>query len=250
MFKVLKARLHQKNRTFPFPQKMPTMDPRYAGRPVVFPQKCKQACTKCYELCPTGAITPVNGKVTIDLGKCLFCRECEKICPEKAIQFTSNFVMGATCKEDLIVLDEQIKAIEPMKPELQKLFKQSLKLRQVSAGGCNACEADCNVLTTPTFDMARFGITFVASPRHADGLLITGPVTKNMKEAMLKAYKALPSPKLVIAVGTCAISGGLFAGNNEVCDGIGDLLPVDIYIPGCPPNPWTILNAIYKHMGN
>jgi len=136
-----------------------------------------------------------------------------------------------------------------MAVELRRLFGRSLKLRQVSAGGCNACEADTNVLATPNFDLARFGIQFVASPRHADGLLVTGPVSQNMKLALLKTYEALPSPSIVIATGACAISGGLFKGNSEVNDGIGDLIPVDLYIPGCPPNPWTILEGILRFMG-
>ncbi len=132
---------------------------------------------------------------------------------------------------------------------IRRLFGRSLKLRQVSAGGCNACEADTNVLGTVAWDLGRFGIQFVASPRHADGLLITGPVTENMRVALLKTYEAVPTPKLVIAVGACAISGGPYKGHEEVHDGARHLLPVDLHIPGCPPHPLTILDGLLRLVG-
>jgi Ni,Fe-hydrogenase III small subunit len=133
--------------------------------------------------------------------------------------------------------------------KIKSLFGRSLKLRQVSAGGCNACEADTNVLTTVVFDLSRFGIRFVASPRHADGLLITGPATENMALALQKTYDALAEPRLVIAVGACAISGGPFAGHAEVRNGATALLPVDLFIPGCPPHPITILDGLLRLLG-
>jgi Ni,Fe-hydrogenase III small subunit len=130
-----------------------------------------------------------------------------------------------------------------------KLFGRSLKLREVSAGGCNACEADTNVLSTVGFDLGRFGIQFVASPRHADGIYVTGPVTKNMRDALLKSWEAVPAPKIVIAAGACAIGGGPFRGSPEAHDGIDGILPVDLYIPGCPPHPLTILDGLLRLLG-
>jgi Ni,Fe-hydrogenase III small subunit len=130
-----------------------------------------------------------------------------------------------------------------------QLFGRSLKLRQVSAGGCNACEADVNVLGTVGWDLGRFGIQIVASPRHADGLLITGPVTRNMQLALKKTYDAVAAPKIVIAVGACAISGGPYIDHAQVNNGADAVVPVDLYIPGCPPHPLTILDGLLRLLG-
>lgn len=124
-----------------------------------------------------------------------------------------------------------------------------MRLRQVSAGGCNGCEVEVNALGNVVFDSSRFGIEFVASPRHADGILVTGPVTTNMNAALLMTYEAVAEPKLVIAAGACAISGGLYRGHAEICDGVEGLLPVDLYIPGCPPHPITILDGLLRLLG-
>jgi Ni,Fe-hydrogenase III small subunit len=132
---------------------------------------------------------------------------------------------------------------------LRKLFGRSLKLRQVSAGGCNACELDVNVLNTVGWDLSRFGIQFVASPRHADGLLITGAISENMRLALRKTYDAVPEPKIVIAVGACAISGGAYAGHPEVANGAEGILPIDLYVPGCPPHPLSILDGLLRLLG-
>ena len=152
--------------------------------------------------------------------------------------------------EDLILKEgDALLWAEALGKELKKLLGRSLKLRQVCAGGCGACEADVNVLGTVGLDLGRFGIKFVASPRHADGLLVTGPGTGNMKSALLTAYEAVADPKIVIAVGACAISGGPFIDHTEVNNGADSVLPVDLYIPGGPPHPLTILDGLLRLIG-
>ena len=145
----------------------------------------------------------------LDLGRCLFCTDCMTHCPQGAIQFTSEYRLATRRREDLIVRSKRpLVLAEPLEPKMRRLFGRSLKLRQVSAGGSGSCEADANVLGTVVFDMLRFGIQFVASPRHADGLLVTGPVSENMRRALEITYEAVPWPKMVIVVGVCSISGG------------------------------------------
>jgi Ni,Fe-hydrogenase III small subunit len=142
-----------------------------------------------------------------------------------------------------------MKLAEALNEEIKNILGRSLKLRQVCAGGCNACEADTNVLSTVVYDLGRFGVQFVASPRHADGLLITGPVTSNMKLALEKTYEAVPDPRIVIAVGACAISGGPYIDLPVVHNGADAVVPVDLYVPGCPPHPLTILDGLLRLLG-
>jgi Ni,Fe-hydrogenase III small subunit len=170
-------------------------------------------------------------------------------CPEGAIRYSQDYRLAARLREDLILEGQTLTLAEALEAKSRHLFGRSLKLRQISAGGCNACEADVNVLSTVVFDLGRFGIQFVASPRHADGIVVTGPVSENMRTAVLDTYAAVPAPKLVIAVGACAISGGPFMDNPEVHNGCGALLPVDLFIPGCPPHPMTILDGLLRLLG-
>jgi Ni,Fe-hydrogenase III small subunit len=200
--------------------------------------------------CPTQAITREPGRaVALDLGKCIFCAACVAACPPKAIVQTNDHRMAVRRREDLILGAsgaEEVRLAAALDEKLEKLFGRSLRLRQVSAGGCNACEADTNVLGTIGWDLGRFGIQFVASPRHADGLLVTGPVSRNMELALKKTYDAVPGPKIVIAVGACAIAGGPFIGHPQVLNGAGAIVPVDLFVPGCPPHPLTILDGLLR----
>lgn len=249
MIKVLIERIRQGYRTIDFPDSVPSFPEHYRGLPRVREQACAGGCSVCETICPTGAISAKKGKVNIDLGKCLFCPECEMACPEKKIVFTKEFRMATNKREDLIIGEKELKIASEINEQIVKIFGRSLKFRQVSAGGCNACEADINVLNTVGFDLGRFGIQVVASPRHADGLIVTGPVTENMKLALEKTYRAVPEPKIVVAVGACAISGGPFIDHEEVHNGVQNIIPVDLFIPGCPPHPLTILDGILRIVG-
>lgn len=249
MLSAFLERLRQKHRTASYPADLPKMPDRYRGLPVVEAGKCESGCGTCVERCPTDAIVKRDGKPVVDMGSCLFCGECESACPNGAIRHTSEFRTAARTREELLRSDETHRMARQLDARMRTLFGRSLRLRQVSAGGCNACEADVNVLTTVVFDLSRFGINFVASPRHSDGMLITGPVTKHMREPLLRTWEAIPAPKLVIACGACAISGGPFRDHDEQCDGADSVVPVDLYIPGCPPNPWTILDGMLRLLG-
>ena len=227
----------------------PPMPDRFRGRPTIDASKCPEGCRACADACPTDAIRMAH-KPTIDLGRCIFCTDCVQACPQDAIAYTTDYRLAVRQREDLVIAENQtLQLAQALDAKLLKLFGRSLKLRQVSAGGCNACEADVNVLTTVGWDLGRFGIQFVASPRHSDGLLITGPVTRNMELALRKTYDAVPQPKIVIASGGCAIAGGPYTGHNEVLGGADAVLPVDLYIPGCPPHPLTILDGLLRLLG-
>ncbi len=249
MIKAIYSRLKQGYKTIPFPAKDVHLPERFLGQARIHSKNCREDCLKCKEACPIGAID-INGKdLSLDLGKCIFCGDCQRLCPGKAITFNRDYRLAAQERKDLIARDVLPRVNVEKRKNKKHIFGRSLKLRQVSAGGCNGCELDINVLNTVTYDLGRFGVQFVASPRHADGIVVTGPVTENILLAVEKTYKAIPDPKLVIAVGACAISGGPYAGHKEAHDGIDSIFPVDIYIPGCPPHPLTILDGLISIMG-
>ena len=244
MLKVIKNRFEQGCKTSSYPKEPITLYSRYRGLPIVNKDCPKIVALQCAQICPQEAID--QERMLVDLGRCTFCGQCETVEHGAFVRFSQDFELGAANRQDLITDGHLPDLAAHAKSHFKRLFGRSLQLRQVSAAGCNACEADTNVLNTPFFDLSRFGIDFVASPRHADGLHVTGPVSKNMKTALLTTYEAVPSPKVVIASGSCSISGGPFYGSSEIVGDLSSILPVDLYIPGCPPHPLTTLHALLK----
>jgi Ni,Fe-hydrogenase III small subunit/NAD-dependent dihydropyrimidine dehydrogenase PreA subunit len=250
VIRILKARVLQGHQTTGYPSVLPRLPDRFRGKLEVDPARCPDGCKACVEVCPTGAISGAGqNDLKVDLGKCIFCTACVETCPAGAITYTNEFRMSARRREDLQLRGREQVLAEALDRKMRRLFGRSLKLRQVSAGGCNGCEVEVNALSNVVFDLGRFGIQFVASPRHADGLLITGPVTQNMKLALQKTYDAVPAPKIVIAAGACAIAGGPFIDMPNVNNGADSTVPVDLYIPGCPPHPLTLLDGMLRLLG-
>jgi Ni,Fe-hydrogenase III small subunit/NAD-dependent dihydropyrimidine dehydrogenase PreA subunit len=247
-------RLRQGCQTMAYPDgPAPALPDRHGGALRVDASQCTAGCQACVEVCPTRAITRPSGvPVSLDLGRCIFCAACLETCPTGAITQTGDYRLAARRREDLVLGgsgQEELRLAAALDEKLRQLFGRSLRLRVVSAGGCGGCEADTNVLGTIGWDIGRFGIQFVASPRHADGLLVTGCVSRNMELALKKAWDAVPEPKIVIAVGACAIAGGPFVDHPQILNGAASVVPVDLYIPGCPPHPLTILDGLLRLLG-
>jgi Ni,Fe-hydrogenase III small subunit len=218
----------------------------FRGRPVAG-GPC-DACDGCRDACPTKAISLLP--LRVDLGRCLACAECVDACPSGVLAMSSEVRLGASAREALVVpmIDAEPLAIA-VSAALAKMFGRSLKLRSVSAGGCNACELELNAMANVNFDFGRYGIDWVASPRHADGLVLSGPLTRNMAEAIALAYEGMPEPKFVIAFGACAISGGPYADSAELDRSFLERFTPSLYVPGCPPHPLTFVHALLDLLG-
>ncbi len=247
MFDNLKIMWHQGKQFIPdvTAAKVPGI---FRGRPIISLTKVDEAAL--VDLCPTKAISAQP--VRIDLGKCTFCGECAIQFPEK-ISFTSDFKLASNVRERLIKQEGDESPIfvdqDKIRKEIHRLFGGSLKLRSVSAGGDNSCEWELNASNNVQFDVSRFGVDFVASPRHADGIVITGPISENMAESLERCYKAVPNPKIVILAGVDAISGGIFADSPALNREFLSKYHIDLYIPGNPVHPLTFINGILSLLG-
>ncbi|OCC05450.1 NADH:ubiquinone oxidoreductase [Labrys sp. WJW] len=213
------------------------------GMPRYDPKACQESCDACASTCPTHAISREETGLSVDYGRCIVCQLCTEVCPTGAMTPSNDWAFGSRERNDLM-WSSDTKSVSA-KPESQKAaFRRSLHIRHVDAGSCNGCESELQALNNPFYNLHRFGIFFTPSPRFADLLLVTGPITRAMFEPLQAAYAAMPEPRWVMAVGTCAVSGGLPAGNYACGSGLEGILPVDVYLPGCPPNPAAVIQAL------
>ena len=247
MFNTLKILYHQGKQYIPDLRKA-SVPGIFRGRPEISSEEVDEKALS--EICPTGAISP--GPVRIDLGKCTFCGECARLFPGK-VQFTTDYKLAVNERKSLVISEGKVEPIrlnpELIRKEIHNYFSGSLKLRQVSAGGDNSCELELNASGNVNFDMGRYGIEFVASPRHADGIVITGPISGNMAEPLEITYKAIPSPKIIILAGTDAISGGIFEGSPALNRKFIEENHIDLYVPGNPVHPLTFINGVMDLLG-
>ncbi|HTY38951.1 MAG TPA: NADH-quinone oxidoreductase subunit NuoB [Bacteroidota bacterium] len=277
MLRILKQAIIGGPLTNRFSRTVDEPPPGFRGKPIIDFPSCT-ACDTCADACPTGAIqVGMSGQnadervVSMDYGNCIFCGECERVCPT-SVRLSKEFQLAVSDKRDLVtrarfvreddgsyryenvitqnVSDKQsLEEIgSAVKETVDRYFGRSLHIREVDAGSCNGCEVEITSLSNPVYDIERFGVHFVASPRHADMLLVTGPVTRNMEIALRQTYDATPAPKLVVAVGACAIGGGVFGKSYASCGGVDAVIPVDVYVPGCPPRPEALLHGILAAM--
>jgi Ni,Fe-hydrogenase III small subunit/formate hydrogenlyase subunit 6/NADH:ubiquinone oxidoreductase subunit I len=277
MFKILQKTIATGIVTKAYPAELAQISEHFRGRPHFDFEKWTDA-RPAAEVCPTGAISLHDSddsrKVTVDYGLCVFCGLCAEASDDKAVRITQEFELATKNRHNLVLRAEyalnadrthrQMEAVHRGSADLEadvesvgqkaremisKLLGRSLAIREVDAGSCNGCEVEIVALNNPIHDIERFGIQFVASPRHADMLLVTGPVTRNMELALLKTYQAMAEPKVVVAVGACGISGGIFGKNYTSLGGVENVVPVDVYIPGCPPRPQALLHGILLAVG-
>ncbi len=277
MFKIIQKTITTGIVTTKYPGEPAQISEHFRGRPSFNFEKWKDA-RPAAEVCPTGAISVCDEgdsrRVTVDYGLCVFCGLCAEASADQAVRITQEFELASADRRNLILIAEyslnsdsthrQLRAVHrgsesvaadaesvghKAREKIQKLLKRSLAIREVDAGSCNGCELEIVALNNPVYDLERFGIQFVASPRHADMLLVTGPVTRNMELALLKTYQAMPDPRVVVAVGACGISGGIFGKNYASLGGVDNVVPVDVYIPGCPPRPQALLHGILLAVG-
>ena len=218
------------------------------GMPRYSPAACSTDCDACAAICPTQAIivsAADEKNLDIDYGRCVVCQLCTEACPTGALTPSTDWAFGVARREDLVWAERtgEDAPVAPRDPE-RRPFRRSLHIRHVDAGSCNGCESELQALNNPFYNLHRLGIFFTPSPRFADLLLVTGPVTHAMRAPLRAAYEAMPEPRWVMAVGTCAVSGGVAGGGYACGNGLEGVLPVDVFLPGCPPNPAAIMQAL------
>jgi len=220
------------------------------GMPRFAPERCENGCAECAAVCPTEAIK-INleeaeaGRIEVDYGRCVVCQLCVEACPTRAATSSFDWAFGTRQRSELIMSGVDAHAVSPgVRSEPTVGFRRSLHIRHVDAGSCNGCESELQALNNPFYNLHRLGIFFTPSPRFADLLLVTGPVTYAMRGPLQEAYAAMPEPRWVMAVGACAVSGGIAGGGYACGNGLDDILPVDLYLPGCPPNPAALIEAL------
>jgi Ni,Fe-hydrogenase III small subunit len=250
VFSFLRIRWRQGTRTASFPRGTVELPERFRGRPALDRARCADGCRECIGRMPTAVLKAgADDGVAVDVGASLFSPDEAAACPAGALTFTSDYRLAATARDALISADGTVTLARALDRASRRLFGRALRLRSVSAGSCGGCEAELVALGNVVFDLARFGIQFVASPRHADGIVVTGAVSANMRQALRETWNATPEPRIVIAVGACAINGGPFRGSAEVTNGVPEDIPVDLWVPGCPPHPLTILDGLLRLLG-
>jgi len=253
-----------------YPEEPVAMPDGYRGRPVLHQERCTgDTCRRCVEVCLPKALTwterSQGAELRLDYGRCVFCGLCEEACPEQAITLTTDIELAARRKTDLAVslrilgnghpsrgdsvADIEAEAETTLRDEIKRVFGRSLHIRHVDAGSCNGCESELQALNNPYYNLHRLGIFFTPSPRFADLLLVTGPVTRQMEEPLMRSYEAMAEPKLVVAAGACACSGGIFPPTAFTLGGVDRVLPVDVYIPGCPPPPVALMRGLLVAIG-